>query len=448
MNIRKISSLLLAVLLLCALFSTVATAQSTDTININISSAALDGKISTRATVSSEIKITSASPLDYIYIIYWDKPVDFTLSASNSNENFEGKYLHRLVALPESLKKNELTLNFHNTASISEIQAFSGNELPENVQNWEDNNSVADLLLFSTHADDEQLFFAGVLPLYATNANCETQVVYFTDHSNNLIRRHELLNGLWTVGVTRYPVISAFPDAYSESYEGALSNLERAGYTESDALGFQVEQIRRFQPLVILGHDLKGEYGHGQHILNSNLLTRAVEAAADSAQFPESAALYGAYNTPKLYLHLYGENQIVLDLDTPIKGIDKTPFQLSQLGYACHNTQQGYWFTEWINGKNGEITKASQIKNYSPCRFGLYRSTVGEDIEKTDLFENVTMRALIPKPEQQPEEPIFDTPNDTTPPKNNASIIIIVAVIVVILFVFGALILHLTKKQR
>ena len=40
-------------------------------------------------------------------------------------------------------------------------------------------------------------------------------------------------------------------------------------------------------------------------------------------------------------------------------------------------------------GSKGQITKASQIDTYSPLEFGLYRTKVGLDERKDDLFENV-----------------------------------------------------------
>ncbi|MBQ4178508.1 MAG: DUF4406 domain-containing protein, partial [Elusimicrobia bacterium] len=39
----------------------------------------------------------------------------------------------------------------------------------------------ADMMLFSTHADDEHLWFAGLLPTYV-DRGYDIQVVYFTNH--------------------------------------------------------------------------------------------------------------------------------------------------------------------------------------------------------------------------------------------------------------------------
>lgn len=367
---------------------------------------AMDNDVRTRADISSVT--IDAEVTRFLNIKFWETPVDFTVSGEGFSQSYGGEFLHRAIKLEEPIC-GEVTITFSKTVAVSEIEI--SDTVPADAQFWEQNGSECDLLIFSTHADDEQLFFAGVLPLYATNKNCETQVVYFTNHYDFPVRRHELLDGLWAVGVTRYPVLSEFPDAYAASREAAVKNLEKAGYTELDALAFQIEQIRRFRPQVILGHDLAGEYGHGQHILNATLLTRAVELANDSEEHTESAGKYGVYNTPKLYLHSYSENTITLGLDTPIEGLNKTPYELSREGYSKHRSQAEFWFTAWLCGKNGEYSSATQIEKYSPLYWGLYRSTVGEDIAKNDIFENLTFRSL------QPEPPAAEEPQDTLYPE-------------------------------
>ena len=155
-------------------------------------------------------------------------------------------------------------------------------------------------------------------------------------------------------------------------------------------MGYVTEQLRRFRPLVALGHDLNGEYGHGAHMLYADLLTQAVEAAADESQFPESARRYGVWDTPKTYLHLYEENPIVMDWDRPLSRFDgMSAYQVTkQLGFPCHNSQkeQYYWYFNWNLSMEDHAT---DIRRYSPCNYGLYRSTVGEDVEKNDFFENL-----------------------------------------------------------
>lgn len=277
-------------------------------------------------------------------------------------------------------------------ATILDVHLFTQGQVPDWVQRWQEPvEDGADLVLFSTHCDDEQIFFAGVLPYYAGELGYRVQVVYLTNHRNlTNVRCHEALNGLWAVGVRYYPVFGSYADYYSKSLHNAIGSYERVGITEEELLGYVTEQLRRFRPLVALGHDLNGEYGHGAHMLYAELLTQAVEAAADESRFLESAQCYGVWDTPKLYLHLYEENPIVMDWDRPLEHFGgMTAYQVTkQLGFPCHESQkeQYYWYFNWNLGTEDHAT---DIRKYSPCNYGLYRSTVGADVEKNDFFENL-----------------------------------------------------------
>ena len=275
-----------------------------------------------------------------------------------------------------------------------DLEAAFGAQLPDTVQQWRPPlEGGADLVLFSTHGDDEHLYFAGLLPTYAGQRQYRVQVVYLTDHRNDTNKRtHEMLNGLWKVGVRAYPVFGPFADFRVDSLQGSYDRyLSQYGTSREELLSFVTTQIRRFRPLVAVGHDLKGEYGHGMHRVYADLLTEAVHRTDDPAFFPESVESYGLWQIPKLYLHLYQQQTVTLDYDQPLTAFDgMTAFEVSQkLGFPSHKTQQWPMFVDWIYGENRQITKASQIKKYSPCQFGLYHCTVGEDVQKNDLFENI-----------------------------------------------------------
>ncbi len=367
--------------------------------------------------------LKSDKEIDALYFLFDTKDADMTLTAGGEEKTVEGKFLHRYVKISElfSGPVTEVTVRFSERTILNEIYAFGEGELPDWVQVWEDPCEKADLMLFTTHADDEQLFFAGVLPTYAGERKLAVQVAYFTDHRNETDRRHELLNGLWTVGVTHYPVIGAVPDAYAQgddveaSYNWALRNAEAAGFTEEALVASQTELLRRFKPLAVVGHDLNGEYHHGQHILNIRTLLKAVEGAGTEEFCPESAAAYGVWDVPKVYVHLYGENEILMDWDTPLETFGgKTAFQMTQEGFACHKSQQDTWFTKWIRGADGKLTRADGVSYvppvystytsvaFSPCRYGLYRTLVGADEEKNDFLEHIeTWEAKAEREEEE-----------------------------------------------
>lgn len=390
---------ILAIVLVILISSRAYAADITKSANIlvndkNISKNVTDGKESTHKKINknSTITIKSNEHIHGLYIVYeYSSQTGKLSSGYKSIEIGENKFLHEYIDVNSLLDlSKELLLTYNQDVKIADIYVLSEGELPAFVEVWEPSCELADLLLFSTHSDDEQLFFLGLLPTYVARG-AYVQVVYFANHNSTPSRLHEQLHGLYTVGIRNYPIMGIIPDAYSTTLQGAISNLKSVGLTEEDTLKFQVEMIRRFKPQVVVGHDEKGEYSHGQHILNTYLLKQAILKANDFSYDEASSNKYGKWQISKLYLHLYEENQIIMDYDIPLDYFGgRTAYQVSKEGYSKHLSQQWTWFTSWIKGKNNNYTKATEIQTYSPLKYGLYYTKVGEDIEKNDMFENIT----------------------------------------------------------
>ena len=169
-------------------------------------------------------------------------------------------------------------------------------------------------------------------------------------------------------------------------------------------------RIRRYRPEVIVTHDLDGEYGHNQHKITSRLMQGAIEAAADATRFPDTAAQYGIWQVKKLYIHLYGENQVNMPWKVPLAELDgRTPLEVARLGYAEHASQQKYFQVE-DGGK------------YDNALFGLAFSTVGQDSGSNDMFENIPTPTPVPTPtpEPTPEPTAVPLPELTVPPTKAA----------------------------
>lgn len=346
------------------------------------------------------ITLTYEAGIGSLYFLFGTTHGLYTVTDNDTGTVYtcgENGFLHDYLDLEAMFghAPGSVTVTMAEDSFLYELYVYSPGEVPDTVQKWElAPEDGVDLMLFSTHGDDEQLFFAGVLPYYAGELGYEVLVVYLTDHHNfrDGYRMQEMLNGLWAVGVTNYPVFGTCVDYLSDSKRDTYDNMRYDGMTREDILGFIVEQIRRYNPLVAVAHDFNGEYGHFQHIIYAELVAEALEITADGAYYPESADNWGLWDVPKAYFHLYEENAIVMDWDQPLEHFDGlTAFQVTQtLGFPCHKTQQETWFYRWINGWGEGITKASQITTYSPCNYGLYRSTVGADAEKNDFFENLS----------------------------------------------------------
>lgn len=375
-----------------------------------------DGDIDTykKSDGNTTIQLENPEGMGAVYLLFNLEYGEYTVTENATGKTITaGKYnfLHEYIDLEKAFGHcpTSVTLHFTNGAvRLSEIYVFSSGKAPDYVQLWQPPlEGKTDLLLLCTHGDDDQLFFAGLFPLYAGERGYAVQVAYLTDHRNITYKRtHEMLNGLWDTGVTAYPVFGNFKDFRIDSKEGTYREYARQNVSESDLMEFVVTQLRRFKPQVAVGHDVNGEYGHGMHMVYADLLMKALDIINDPAQFPESAEKYGVWNVPKTYLHLYKENPIVIDYDTPLDSWNGlTAFQVTQkFGYPCHKSQQYTDFTQWLNGYNNEITKASQIYSNNPTKFGLYRSTVGADVQKNDFMENIVSYAEQARIEAERQE--------------------------------------------
>lgn len=318
----------------------------------------------------------------------------------------EHLFLHEFVDLSALFGKplTSVTIQFGTEpVLLTELQVYTAGQVPASVQKWEPPaEGSADLLLLSAHGDDDQIFFAGVIPHYAVYKGYQVQVVYLIDHYNvEPYRVHEMLDGLWATGLKTYPVFGHHPDFKFSDFsqlarvfrnkEYAYNTFDAQGYSREYLLGFVVEQLRRFKPQVALTHDFEGEYGHPHHVVCADLMTEAVGISMDSSQYPELAEKYGVWDVPKTYIHLYGENEILIDMDTPRECFGGlTAFEVSKdLAFPCHRSQ--------YKGVSNYIVpyRTSVDMRYCSSRYGLYRSTVGEDTAKDDFFENLLTHAQL-----------------------------------------------------
>ena len=333
------------------------------------------------------LTLTAEEEISSLYILFGSYPGEWTLRSGDVEQLCGTKgFLHEYVALEAPSSLVEITLPDHSVV-IGEIFAYSAGRPPAEVQIWEEPQEGADILIFSAHSDDELLFMGGMIPYYAAVRGLRVQVVYMTTNYNEKNRNfyflnyryrpHEALNGLWRAGCRVYPVTNTAQDVLCRDLRTAERIYGKDRFTE-----FQVEQIRRFKPLVVVTHAENGEYGHGAHILTALSVERAVDAA-DPEIFPESAERYGAWDTPKTYLHEYGDDETitVLNYEEPSDALGGlTPFETAQEAYRLHITQQ-----QW---------ESNFVYDYGhpddSHRYGLYRSLVGPDEEKNDLMENVS----------------------------------------------------------
>ena len=115
-------------------------------------------------------------------------------------------------------------------------------------------------------------------------------------------------------------------------------------------------------------------------------LTNAITAAADPECYPELAEQYGVWVTPKLYLHLYEENEIMLDVEVELTRDPqgRTPFQIATEAYKCHVSQHKWPYR----------VQYGEDRAFDCRPFGLYHSLLF-DFHSTGFCLNNAFQDLI-----------------------------------------------------
>lgn len=356
----------------------------------------------------SSIRIDSPRAVGGLYIRWQKIPARWevrSLKGETTERLYDGAgstFLHQYVPI-DSPQETTLELCLTSGGAVADLYVLAADEpVPDWVQRWKPMWDKADMLLVSTHADDELLWFGGAMPVYAGQFQKKVQVAYVTNHGPR--RTHELLDGLWTVGIVAYPMISSFPDLYCGSFKKAQER-----YDENEVLEYQVGLLRRFKPDVVLGQDIEGEYGHGVHQLNTYTLRWAMNISDDPAYFPALAEQYGLWQVKKCYLHLYEKNRVLMDWSQPLSHFGgKTGLEMAKEGFERHLSQVKK--PRWAVRDYGE---------YDCRKFGLYYTAVGPDKVGNDFFENID--PCIPWPAlpvegETPAPPPVTDPPATQPP--------------------------------
>ena len=259
---------------------------------------------------------------------------------------------------------------------ICEITVVTPGALPEDFQVWRKAPEKIDLMLFAGHPDDEVLWFGGLLPTYAGEQGRDVLVVCAAH--NIYYRRLELCDCLWACGVDVYPEFLNYTDLVS----GDLGRVYEEWHGVDRVRGDIARLYRQYQPDVVVLHAVDGETGHGVHRALSQAARDVLAMAASADAYPETAGLYGTWDVPKVYVHLWPEHQIQMDWHVPLTRFGGlSSLEVAALAFEKHISQAS---KTYYSVKDGGETDNSL--------FGLYYTTVGYDAAGNDLFEHIPPR--------------------------------------------------------
>jgi LmbE family N-acetylglucosaminyl deacetylase len=342
-------------------------------------------------------------PVKTVWLAFKDYPKAYHVQQFDANgtliQEEEGqKYINHAVFVAEETRT--VTVVSDSDVTLCSFYAYGEGVVPS-YHPWKPTPEKMDYLIVVTHPDDDVLFMGAILPLYTVEAGREGSVYYAA--AGDRVRRDEAGDGAWVMGLRTAPLLDDFmdiPTQFREKYENKFSDkaVTRA----------MVRLFRRYRPEVVFSHDLKGEYGHWQHVVLANAVKEATILAAKKYYDPASLKLYGTWQVKKTYLHLYRKNKISLPIDKPIAAYGGlTPKEIAAAALLRHGSQLSLPHTK------------AEGEKYSLSDFGLFYTAVGLDTPGlNDPFEHIDPDDLHFDPAPTPTPGPTPLPSASLEPAN------------------------------
>lgn len=309
----------------------------------------------------------------YVLFRFWDEPGPYTVVFCAADEtplsSCEGvRAINALYTLPEGTRLVKF-VNGEQHVTMVEWEFYGAGQPPE-VLTWEPLPEKLEYMVIATHFDDDVLFLGAAVPILTGKQGRTGTLVYTA--SKNRARLEEALHGARAMGLFITPLFTRFTDAAQPS--------KAADFSVDSVTEYLVRAFRQYKPEVVVTQDINGEYGHWQHKATVSAVRKAVLMAADPGYDPLSAEQYGTWQVKKLYLHLYSENTLTLDVNEPIPALGGlSAYEAAVNAFQCHVSQV----------KHGRHS----VKNegvYDLSAYGLAYTAVGPDTPGVnDMFEHI-----------------------------------------------------------
>ena len=341
-----------------------------------------DGDVSTYFALKEKngfLTIDSPEPIYGVSVMLYDRfnqDYSYDLQAEGADGEWktigQSKYLSNWHPLEEPVNRIRILTTSRERLRIAELQLFGEGKKPEEVQDWQDLDK-ADIMLLACHPDDEVLWFAGLMPVYA-DRGYKVQLAMMTPEYEE--RQLELLQSAWHCGMRYYPYFIGLHDKNGHKNLARQYTLWK-GKTRVHRL--VTECFRKFKPEVVVTHGEGGEYGHSAHKATADSAKTCIKYAANSRKYPESAKEYGTWQVKKLYLHEYEKNKVSMDWTQPLESFGgKTGFDIAGEAFLYHVSQVKIGHYEF-----------KPVGDHDNTAFGLYYTAVGPDQGKNDFMENI-----------------------------------------------------------
>ena len=347
-----------------------------------------DNFVGSRVPLSggAEVAISPERTAGVLVLSWYIVPQSYTITqidasgAVLSEETRTDGMLRGVVPLDAACK--EIRVSVLSDCALGDVAAYATGASGIATRAFQPTPMQADLLIITAEPGLEFDELGALIPVYAKERGMQVAVLYVSDYGKRE-RALEALDGLSEAGYDVYPIFGGFTCDNYDSYHMASIGFDREILTD-----YLKVQIALLNPKVIVTHSLADSSGARRFTGEC-----ALNAARASAGVSKCYTFGSAEST----------TPTVIDMNVPLNAYDgKTAAEVAQSAYDMHLSRS-------VFGQEIDLTSG----------YTLSYSTVGDDKQKNDLFENIDTFSLI---SYNPATPVAAATEETAAPETGTAV--------------------------
>ena len=347
-----------------------------------------DNFVGSRVPLSggAEVVISPERAAGVLVLSWYIAPQSYSITQTDasgavlSEETRTDGMLRGVVPLDAACK--EILVSVSSDCALGDVAAYAAGAGGIATRAFQPTPLQADLLIITAEPGMEFDELGALIPVYAKERGMQVAVLYVSDYGKRE-RALEALDGLSEAGYDVYPIFGGFTCDNYDSYHMASIGFDREILTD-----YLKVQIALLNPKVIVTHSLADSSG-ARRFTGECVLNAARASAGVSKCYTFGAA---ESTTPT-----------VIDMNTPLNAYDgRTAAEVAQSAYNMHLSRR-------VFGQEIDLTSG----------YTLSYSTVGDDKQKNDLFENIDASSLI---SYNPATPVAAATEETAAPETGTAV--------------------------
>lgn len=259
-----------------------------------------DDRYNSRVSFKKEESLTISVPSEAagIYVAWYTAPESALVEMLDSAGTVLGsirasaELLNDYYIVPQGCAS--VRISGEKAFAISELRVYDTETPPDGLAVMTAQKTQPDVMLILAHTADEAYYFGSLLPYCRSE---DVAVVFLMSYSREA--QQQAIELQYSLGSRTQPIFAGFQ--YYRSYMS--SDNMYAMMDKEEITSYMLQLIRKYQPNVLVTHDIAGESGDCLHVLTATHVQLAAEQASQKKYDPESVAEYGLWQVQAVYQH-------------------------------------------------------------------------------------------------------------------------------------------------